>query len=138
MHVANIDNFIQKHKNRKLIQLGMYDTKPGGSDEFEEFTNDMGKTCHRVPWDISDEDYKRLKLYVTSDESKSAIAELFKWIAICIYIIGALVGIIIACISSFANKDVYLVWIITFLSGTGFLGFHAIISLLHNINSKLL
>ena len=98
----------------------------------------MGKTCHSVPWDISDEDYRRLRLYVTSDKSKSAIAELFKWIAISIYIIGALVGINIACISSFANKDVYLVWIITFLSGTGFLGFHAIISLLHNINSKML
>ncbi len=148
----------EETKNETLLELGLfervYTEKEEYSDDFPYFEYDSENSKNR--WykkeaiAISDEEYEEVKKYIKKEKmpEKNSIAIALTVIAWIVFIGGFIAGIVLGTVEvekgyyytytdtefSFAVAFVY--WCVSFISGTMFLGFAEIITLLHDIKKK--
>ena len=112
------------------------------SDEYpikdtDEASESFGKYYKNEPLTLSDEEYKEVleayKLNHALASSDDAVAQLLFYIAIFTYIVGGLLALLSFTAGAFTGIAAI---VSVFVSGTSFLGFSRIISLLNDIKNK--
>ena len=131
------------------------------SDEFPHLDRNLNKELDKpraykiVGCDVSDDEFKEIirvvdeiNYYKKIEEEKKAnqvninietstdennIAKVLRFISVAIYIVGAIAGIYLGNLSFDFWTTALTVWISSFISGTVFLGFREVISLLQKI-----
>lgn len=149
-----IANQKQREKNDFLLREGLYtktysDKAEYSPDypysEFDENTQQQ-RYYQKEPIEVTDEEYDELKKYssarkTTAEKSTNAISVFLLVVAIAVFAIGLIYGIIQAGNISEYSDDVAIfvalqTWVKAFFIGSLFLGISEIIKLLHNINIK--
>ncbi len=135
---ADNENFISKES--LLIQEGLYEEVYSDSREepgYPEYNCKLDKYYKKVPLECSDEEFQEILKYAVANQksvARSAIAIMFKSIAVAVYVIGFMAGIG-AYIEDFPIP-MFKTWLTAFLAGTACLGFGEIINLLYKISKK--
>ena len=125
-------------KQKTLIRLGLFEkeyspenkyTSEYSFSEFDVNTNSY-KYFRKIPIHITDEEYKKLKEYINTQE-KNSISSLLISIACIIYVCGFIGGIASDSLVLFLS-----IFGASFISGSLFLGISEIINLLTDIKNK--
>ena len=131
-------------RNKTLIDLGLYVKKysPDNTcdnkypyNEYDEETDSI-KYYKIFPCQVTDEEYEQILNYtdnIYEDESK--LANVLKSLAVVIWVIGFMSGIISG--YEYAWGVAFIAWISTFIFGILIFGLGDIIQLLTNIKNKL-
>lgn len=119
----------EKQKNEDLIERGLY--QEIYSDEFiEGYTYDyeLKKYKCKIPIEVSDEDYQRIKQYPINYSKRSNFS-------IALYIVGILIiisGFIISIVSNINDALILIgIWISSFIVGSIYFALGYIISILN-------
>ena len=128
---------------KTLIELGIFEKEYSPSQEYNDkyplseydYEKQVYKYYRHVPVEISDEDYEELKKYTGISKSKrSAVATMLIVIAVVVYVFGFIGSCFLVDLYDVAGLIVG--WVATFISGTLYLGFAAIVQLLYDIKNK--
>lgn len=141
-------DIIKVSRNGEIIDVIIDKIEIEYNDEFPSFEWDIasskGKYYKKVPIEITDEEYQEIKKYSKDDflaQNNNPIAFTLKVIAILVYIVGFIGGIVMGNAVAeyswdFSWGSAFIFWFVSFFSGTTILGFAEIIQLLHDIKNK--
>lgn len=125
-----------KKKNDYLIKLGLCEVvySPDGSSQNNEYPMfDNRSYCKKIPYPVSDGEYKLIQSYGKAEVEKNKITSMLQIISALIFMVAFIAGFI------FLEESLvlaFIYWISGFITGTLFLAIAEIIKLLHEINLK--
>ncbi|MBQ7096620.1 MAG: hypothetical protein IJN96_00935 [Clostridia bacterium] len=145
---AKIGDIITVSKNGERIDVIIDSIQSEYNSEFPEAEWDSdnltNKYYKKVPVEITEEEYEEVKKY-SKDSVKvvtdNSIAATLKVIAVFVYIVGFIAGVVIGGALTDYTRDfswgtAFACWFLSLFSGTTVLGFAEIIQLLTDIKNK--
>ena len=142
-----VQQYLANEKNRLLRELGLYEKEYSDyySEEYNQYDMIQGvpKFYKKRAIEVSDSEYEEIlkcqqiknSINNKTVATKNKVATTFKVIAIVIFAIGFIVGIVIGAVTELFTTTL-LYWVICFISGMIFLGFAEVIKLLNDIKNK--
>lgn len=137
-----------------LVSEGIYEKVPcdPSSDAKSEFEVETQQHFHKKPIKLTDEEYEQIKVICEETEQirrncqsekivqykNPAIATTLKVVAVLIFIVGFIIGLVLCDATNWKDPTVVIVsWVMSLISGLLFLASAKIIDLLNEIKHRL-
>ncbi len=138
----------EEEKNKTLLELGLFEKVYSESESYsEEFPyyeyddeNSKNRWYKKEAIVISDEEYEEARKYAqvqNAEVERNTISTILKVIAIIIYAFGLIAGFVFG-LDRWGDPTAMMLvyWIVSFVVGTGYLGFAEIVQLLDEIKKN--